>query len=136
MALHLSVILFRGRGLCPGWGVCVQVGGSVSRLGGLCPWGFSVQGVSFQTGSLSKVGAGGGASVCQGGILCQGDPLCCNMRAVRILLECILVLMLCSYYPTPRPIKGPIKKRLCRVKWRCSYCTEKDTKTDFHWVLR
>ena len=37
----------------------------------------------------------------------------------------------CSYSPTPRPIKSELKRNV----WRCSYCTEIDTKADSHWVL-
>ena len=44
--------------------------------------GVSVQGVSIKGGSLSR------------GDLCQNRPLYGNERAVRILLECILVLTL------------------------------------------
>ena len=79
--------------LCPGWGVSVQGRGSLSRVGeGLCPgwWRVSVQGgegVSVQDGGgpLSRVG-----SLSRGG---EGSTpsLYGNERAVRILLECILV---------------------------------------------
>ena len=72
MFLHMPVILFTGGGLGlrPGGvsipGVYVPVG--------LCPGGVSVQG-----------------GLCPGG-LCHGDPPPYgNERAVRILLECILV---------------------------------------------
>ena len=44
-------------------------------------------------------------------------------------------VMACSHSPTPRPIKRLIKSGLKRNMWRCSYCTETDTKTDSHWVL-
>ena len=69
-----------GGGLCPQGGLCP--GESLSR-GGLCPGeslsrGVSVQGVSIQGVSVK-------------GSLCQGDPHG-KERAVRILLECILVL--------------------------------------------
>ena len=73
MFLHLCVILFtgfvEGGGFCPG--------GSLSGRGSLSG-GFSVQGVSVQGG------------LCPGGSL-SGRPPYGNMRAVRILLECILV---------------------------------------------
>ena len=62
-------------GLCPGRAVSVQ-GGSLCRgvcLGGICPEAVSVQG-----------------GLCPGGSL-SGRPPYCNERAVRILLECILV---------------------------------------------
>ena len=63
MFLHLCVIVFTG-GLCPGGSLS---GGSL--------WGFSVQGGLCLWGSLS------------------GRPLLYgNVRAVRILLECILVI--------------------------------------------
>ena len=53
------------------------MGGSLSRGGG---GGVSVLGWgSLSRGSLSSAG------------LCQGDPLYGNVRAVPILLECILV---------------------------------------------
>ena len=99
------------RGLCPGGGVFLWwslsgglcLGASVQ--GGLCPGGLcvgvSVQGCLCPGGSLSMVGlcpwgslSGG---LCPGGSLsgglCPGDldPLYGNKRAVRILLECILV---------------------------------------------
>ena len=102
-------------GLCPG--VSVQggfcPGGSLSRggslcgalclrgvsvQGGLCPGGSLSRGVSVQ-GSLSRGSLSGGSlfrgvSACwvsvHGG-LCHGDTLYGNGRAVRILLECILV---------------------------------------------
>ena len=71
--------------LCPK-GVSLQ-GGSLSR--GLCPRGFSVQG-SLSKGVLCPgVFCPGG--LCPGGGLYQEDPPYGNMRAVRILLECILV---------------------------------------------
>ena len=63
------------RGLCPRRSLSR---GSVS--GGVSVRGVSVRGVSVQ-----------GVSV-QGG-LCHGDPLYGNERAVRILLECILVII-------------------------------------------
>ena len=65
-------------GLCPGGlfpGISVQGGLCLGRVSG---WGVSVQ------GSLRGVSVQGG--------LCQGDPLPYgNVRAARILLECILV---------------------------------------------
>ena len=67
-----------GLGLCPG-GSLFRVSlskGSLSR-------GISVRG-SLSRGSLSR-------GVFVQGCLCQGDPPCGNERAVRILLECILV---------------------------------------------
>ena len=71
--------------VCPQGGISVQ---GVSVQGGLCPGGlclgFSLQGGLYSGESLSK-----GVSV-QGG-LCQGDPPYSNARAVRILLECILI---------------------------------------------
>ena len=118
MFLHLSLILFTGwspsggcisvhreslsRGvsvqgdLCPG-GLCP--GGSLGCLcpGGLCPGGgslsrkVSVQGVYAQEGvSICRASVQGG-SLSKGGSLSERPPYG-NMRAVRILLECILVL--------------------------------------------
>ena len=67
MFLHLCVRLVSRD-------ISVQEGVSVWGRGCLCPEGsLSRRGVSVQ------------------GDLCQGDPLYGNMRAVRILLECILV---------------------------------------------
>ena len=53
--------------------VCVSVNGGGL---GLCPGGVSVP---------------QGSGLCPGGCLCHGDPPYGNERAVRILLECILV---------------------------------------------
>ena len=102
-------------GLCPGvsilGGLCPR--GSLSRAasvqeGGLCPgggslsrrgvsiWGVSVQegvsvwGVSVHEGSLSRRSLSRGVSVC--GSLSWRPPLYGNEQAVRILLECILVV--------------------------------------------
>ena len=84
-------------GLCPG-GLCP--GGSPSRRG-LCKGGSLSREVSDQGGFLS-----GGVSVQAGvsvrGGLCQGDsldrdPPYGNERAVRILLECILVDNILSF---------------------------------------
>ena len=90
-------ILFTGGCLCPGRslsrrGLCPE---GVFVRGGPCPgWslsrGFSVQGVSVW-GSLSR-------SFCPGGSLSERPPSPYgNMRAVRILLECILwvITLLC-----------------------------------------
>ena len=93
-------------------GVSVQGGflsrGSLSRggslsTGGLCLGGGVVQGVSVQGVSLQRgvsvqgflCPEGGWVSV-RGG-LCQRDPLYGKERAVRILLECILVRILTCY---------------------------------------
>ena len=84
MFLHVSVILFTGAGLCPGvsvWGVSVQ-GGSGR--------GVSVQGVSVR-GSLSRRPPLGQETPPPG----QRPPYG-NVRAIRILLECILVCYLLS----------------------------------------
>ena len=79
--------------------VCDSVHRRVSVQGRSLSGGLSVQGVSVQEGSLSRgVSVRGG--VCPGGLclrggLCQGDrslPPYGYMRAVLILLECILVL--------------------------------------------
>ena len=69
--------LSRAGGLCSG--------GSLFR-GGLCPEGVSLQG----RGSLSR-GSLSGQSLSGGSLL--GRPRYSNERAVRILLECILVYM-------------------------------------------
>ena len=79
---------------------------SFSSQGGLCPsmhhssrdqGGYLSRGVSVQ-GSLSREVSvcGGGGSLCQGGVSVREPfprerPLYGNERAVRILLECILV---------------------------------------------
>ena len=76
-------------GLCPG-GLCpggLRPGGSLSK-GGSLSRGFSVQGVSVQ-------GASAREGLCPGGYMLgrtpgQRSPYS-NKRAVRILLECILV---------------------------------------------
>ena len=67
--------------LCPG-ALCPR---GVSVQGG----GVSVQGVSVQGGSLFR----GQRGLCPGGSL-SGRPLYGNVRAVRTLLECILVYIL------------------------------------------
>ena len=88
-----GVCLSTGGDICPGgWslsrGVPVQVGlcsgGSLSR-GGLCPlsWGISVQGVPVQEGLW-------GGSLSRG--VSEGEPPYSYVWAVRILLECILVV--------------------------------------------
>ena len=66
MFFHLSVILF--------------IGGSLSRGGALSRRRVSVQLSLCRGGSLSKG-------------VCQRDSPDGNVRTVRILLECILVLM-------------------------------------------
>ena len=70
--------LSREGGLCPGRGVFVQGGGSLSREGGLCTG----------RGSLSRGALSGRPP--------NKDPLYNNERAVRILLECILVCLVRS----------------------------------------
>ena len=96
MFLPLSVILFTGEGVsvqrvslsrevCVQGGLCP--GGSVSR-GSVCPGGLYL-GVSFQKG----VSVQRGISVQRGGSLSGRPPSFHKDRAVRILLECILVLI-------------------------------------------
>ena len=72
------MILFTGGGVCAG-GLCPPLYGNMQ---GLCPGGSLSKG-----GSLSMVGGGsaGGVSVR------ETLPPYGNVRAVRILLECILV---------------------------------------------
>ena len=82
--LHLSVILFRGVSvqgcLCPG-GLCA----GVSVQGGVCP---GVGEVFVGGGSLSK-----GVSVWEVSVKeTHPPPPYGNMRVVRILLECILII--------------------------------------------
>ena len=98
-----------GGGLCPG-GPCPEgsVWGSLSGglslgglcPGGLCPVGVSVQGVSVQRVSVRGVPVQG--VLCPGGVclvgLCHGNPPYSNERAVRILLECILVKSVFIYF--------------------------------------
>ena len=73
----------------------------------VCPEGDSVQGVSVHRGSLSR-----GVSVQEGlsrgslsGSLCQVDPLYSYVRAVPILLDCILVRWCFSLSP-PLSVNG------------------------------
>ena len=85
MFLYLYVILFIGGGSLSG-----GVGGGLS--GGV----ISVQGVSVQGEvSVQGVSLSGGLSV-QGGF-CHGDPPYGYVRAVRILLECILVYIVIKF---------------------------------------
>ena len=79
-------------GLCPGGALSREVSvqrRGVSVQGALCSGGSLFRGLSVQ-GVLTR------GSLSRG--LCQGDPPYGNMRAVRILLECILVfkLILCA----------------------------------------
>ena len=76
MFLHVSVILFTG-------GVSV----SVLEGGGLCPGG------SLSGGALSRGWA------LSGGSLSWRPPPYGNERAVRILLECILVFLCFLVFP-------------------------------------
>ena len=77
-------------------------GGSLSRgslsqgvsVWGLC-LGVSVQGVSVPGGSLS------GGSLSEGVYIQEGDPLYSNERAIRILLECILVNLTFTSWRVP-----------------------------------
>ena len=112
MFLHVSVILFTGRGVCPG-GISVQ--------GGLCP------GRSLSRGSLS-----GGLSVRETPLPPYG-----YMWVVCILLECILVTGVCLFmgvstgvsthplgeFPPPPPIHGilrdTVNKRAVRILLEC-----------------
>ena len=77
-------------GLCPGgplskmggslsWGGGLCLGGSLSKMGGLCPG----EEVSVRGGSLSREG-----------VSVKRDPPYSYVRAVRILLECILVWLM------------------------------------------
>ena len=86
MFSHVSVILFTGGGLS------LSLGGL-----GLCPWGGSPSwGVSVQGGLCPGGLCLGG--LCLGGGLCHGDTPYGNERAVRFLLECILVWFEFSSY--------------------------------------
>ena len=75
--------------------VCPQ-GGSRSLSRGSPPQGVSVRGVSVQGRSLSRGvsvrGSLSGVGLCPGGGSLSWRPPYSNERAVRILLECILVL--------------------------------------------
>ena len=98
--LSFFLLLLSANEVCEGYiftGVCLFTEGGF----GLCPGGFhpagvSVKGGSLSGGSLSRVrGSLSGRVSVQGG-LCQADPLdkellYGNERALRILLECILV---------------------------------------------
>ena len=73
----LSGVSVQGEGgLCPGGSLGVSVQGESLSREGLCPGGGLCLGVSVQGGSLS------------------GRPPYSNERAVRILLECILAILL------------------------------------------
>ena len=121
MFLHLSVILFTGGGVsvsaCTTGHMTRE--GSLSRGEGGLSRGVSVWGESGGRGSLSRgrgvsvQGRLSGGNLCPGGFLsgglCSGgsvremlpdrDPPCGNERAVRILLECILVLhCICCFF--------------------------------------
>ena len=74
-------------GLCPGGSLGGSLGGSVSK-GGLCP------GEPLSKGSLSR------ESMC-GGVSCHRDPPYDNERALRILLEYILVINCFTYNKLP-----------------------------------
>ena len=91
MFLQVSVILFTG-GACSRGGACSQSGG-VSAPGGRGVWsgGVPAHGGCLLGGCLLLGGvcSGGGASG-PGGVP-GGDPPRLLLRAVRILLECILV---------------------------------------------
>ena len=75
----LSGVFFLGGGLCPGGSLSRQ---GVSVHGDLCPG----RGVSAQGGLCS------GGGLCPGGVSVRETPKYGNERAVRILLECILVV--------------------------------------------
>ena len=104
--LHLSVILFIGGGVHGGghawqWGACVAGGvhGGAYMVGacmaggmwGVCMGGMHGRGHAWQGGMC-----GGGACVV-GGHVWQILQDTVNVRAVRILLECILVIYVFSY---------------------------------------
>ena len=97
VSVHPGGSLFRGVSvqgdLCPGRslsrGLCP--GRSLSR-GGLCPGEFLSWGVSVQVGPLSREGSQSGG-LCRGGGRGGRGTLSRGIgRAVRILLECIVVL--------------------------------------------
>ena len=78
LSQHASQVTWQG-GLCPGQGLCQ---GGVSVMEGLCPKLWLCPKGSLCRGSLSRGGVSSGRS-----------PLYINERAVRILLECILVCL-------------------------------------------
>ena len=71
------------------WGVSVR--GVSVRGSGLCSRGISVWGLSVQRGLCPREGLSPGGAL-PGGSLSGRPPPYVNVRAVRILLECILVL--------------------------------------------
>ena len=101
--------LSRG-GLCPGGGICLGgsfPGGSLSR-GRLCLGGVSVE------GCLCPEDGWVGGILCLGG-LCQETSPYGKERAVRILLECILVRILTCYIITPVNLHQTCLSTLCHV---------------------
>ena len=85
MFLHVSVILFTG-------------GSRSLSMGGLCPGGGLCQGVSLS-------GRG----------LCHGDPTYGNEQAVRILLECILIVQIFF-------VENCMKMKEFRPRGACPWC--------------
>ena len=83
--------VYMAGGMC-GWGVCMAGGGHASQ-GGVCGWGACMaEGLAFMAGGHAWQGGmhgGGGACVPQ---QILRDTV--NERAVRILLECILIDLL------------------------------------------
>ena len=95
MFLQVSVCP-QGGVLHPGGGFSIQGGGGgVLHLGGFSIWGGSPSGGVLHPGGFSIWGGSpsGGFSIPGGGVL---HPV--NVRAVRILLECILVSGIFEYW--------------------------------------
>ena len=87
-----EVYVFTGVYLSTGeWGLCP--GGPLSKMGGFLSWG----GGLCLGGSLSKMGGVsvlGRRSLSREGVSVKRDPPYSYVRAVRILLECILVWLM------------------------------------------
>ena len=100
-----SVILFTRGSLSQHAPQVTYLGGSLSR-GGLCPREWSLSQGGLCPGGVSVPGSGlcprvvsvWGVSLWGG--LCEGDPPNGNERAVRILLECILVISMFKHLLT------------------------------------
>ena len=96
----------------------VSVQGGLCTEGGLCPGESLYRGRSLSRGSLSRGGlCTGGLWSLSGGSL-SGRPPYGNVRALRILLECILVLFVAAV-----EVYDSTRSRLfCRVFYKPGHC--------------